>query len=83
MAKLTEARRRTLQYMVDNDCRLFSDNWSTAYTWDAYRWPVNGQVTIALSKDRLIERDPASNEFTIWRITDAGRAALSDGGGDV
>lgn len=82
MVKLTEARRRTLQYMADFDVRVASFGWSTGWTSDQYQWPVNGQVLIALNAAKLIERDPTSNEYTFWRITEAGRAALADGGRD-
>jgi len=77
MAKLSDAKRRVLRYMVDTGCKLVAYGWSTAYTLDAYCWPVSGQTAGSMVRDGLLARDPSSNSADVLDVTPAGRAALT------
>ncbi|MFG1247317.1 hypothetical protein [Xanthobacter flavus] len=63
--------------MVDTGCKLGACGWSTAYTLDAYGWPVNGQTVGSMVKEGLLARDPNFNSSEVLDVTPAGRAALS------
>lgn len=76
--KLTEARQRTLRYMADTGCEVIRFGNSTGWTCDVYQWPISTLSFEALLAERLIAVSPSSgNEHLRYRITDAGRRALS------
>lgn len=76
--KLTEARERTLRYMVDTGCEVMRFGNSTGWTCDVYQWPISTLTFEALLAERLIAVSPlGGNQHLRYRITEAGRALLS------
>lgn len=76
--KLTEARERTLRYMADTGCEVMRFGNSTGWTCDVYQWPVSTLTFNVLIAERLVAVSPSSgNEHLRYRITEAGRALLS------
>ncbi|MGX7874423.1 hypothetical protein ACVDG5_018175 [Mesorhizobium sp. ORM6] len=80
-AKLSEARYRALAYMDATGCTLArAGGYSTGWTRDHFQWPVATSTIEALINSKFIALDPAeSNQFSVYRITEAGRQAIAKG----
>ena len=77
-ARLSKAQFRVLLYMVRNDTTLIRGQWGSAWTDDAFQWPVPGSTIGHLVKAGLIEKDPRATETDLLMVSALGFGTIKE-----